>query len=37
MENWGLSEWLHWQEELNPKEIDPTLTSCFFVKLLLKT
>ena len=22
MENWGLSEWLHWQEALNPKEID---------------
>ena len=22
MENWGLSEWLHWQESLNPKEID---------------
>ena len=25
MENWGLSEWLHWQEELNPKEIDLNL------------
>ena len=22
MENWGLAEWLHWQETLNPKEID---------------
>ena len=22
MENWGLSEWLHWQETLNPKDID---------------
>jgi len=22
MKNWGLSEWLHWQEALNPKEID---------------
>ena len=22
MENWGLSEWLHWQEKLNPREID---------------
>jgi len=22
MENWGLSEWLHWQETLNPEEID---------------
>ncbi len=22
MENWGLSEWLHWQEALNPKEIE---------------
>ena len=22
MENWGLSEWLHWQETLNPREID---------------
>jgi len=25
MENWGLSEWLHWQEALNPKEIDLNL------------
>jgi len=25
MENWGLSEWLHWQETLNPKEIDLNL------------
>ena len=25
MENWGLSEWLHWQEELNPKELDLNL------------
>ena len=25
MENWGLSEWLHWQEGLNPKEIDLNL------------
>ena len=25
MENWGLSEWLHWQEALNPKEIDLSL------------
>ena len=25
MENWGLSEWLHWQESLNPKEIDLNL------------
>ena len=25
MENWGLSEWLHWQEKLNPKEIDLNL------------
>ena len=22
MENWGLSEWLHWQETLNSEEID---------------
>ena len=22
MENWGLSEWLHWQETLNPRKID---------------
>lgn len=22
MENWGLAEWLHWQETLNPREID---------------
>ena len=22
MENWGLAEWLHWQEALNPREID---------------
>ena len=22
MENWELSEWLHWQETLNSKEID---------------
>ena len=25
MENWGLAEWLHWQETLNPKEIDLSL------------
>ena len=25
MENWGLSEWLHWQEKLNPREIDLNL------------
>ena len=25
MENWRLSEWLHWQEALNPKEIDLNL------------
>ena len=25
MENWGLSEWLHWQETLNPRKIDLNL------------
>ncbi|HIN12687.1 MAG TPA: bifunctional folylpolyglutamate synthase/dihydrofolate synthase, partial [Gammaproteobacteria bacterium] len=25
MENWGLAEWLHWQETLNPKKIDLSL------------